>query len=680
MKSHGTTDSGLRRGAVLLAAALAIPGFAGCGTGGSGGTSYPSNPAPLKVTSLLAVAPDPDDPDNPTKFLYFSAARSDNLSRNAHLEFRFSAPLAKNTKERLNDGTLAKAIQIGIVTANGRIPAKGSFRHPLERGEEVLSRLIFNPTQTKASDNLGCADNPFGFAPLTTYDIDIPAPPAAKKFLTSTGGDPIIESYGTFFTTSEKYVREVRPPRFVGTGGGGELGFDPPRFLNGEVPYNARVSLVFNEAMDPNTFELGTTITVKNETLSTLQGSTVLVPGTFSSDTCGQSWRFSPSFSYGGAGYDIAVILTTGMRDLAGNPLGNPQTVRFRTEVRAGVPTTQVISESFDTQTYLDALNTTADWGLTLAGTLQGGAVTTTNADVALTGTQYPGGIRTRVRDHPFADASRSGVGHDQWIYTQAELGAAGAITSVSWGPSSNALFASDHSRVQVKLGHTQGDALANAMDNNFDVGTPVKVADNNYVIPQRATIDPPCNTDACAVGYWPLPSFSNFFEYNGKNNVILDVDASLGTNYQITRVFFGPVGFPSRHTFCATGTSTGTLIEPLVTDMRFTKKVRTTLAQSRFYDSGQNNPNYSPAILSPSTQTGGTSMQVEFEGAEGILFPIPGNPNNVVPDPTTYTGFLTNLDQLDGYRFLRFRVTFVANVNTGAVPKVTSIAIPYIF
>lgn len=652
----------IARTAELSAAGLAaVLLLAACGGGGGGGTGDPSfrgNPPPLKVVAV-------------------NADRKDAWERNAPIEFRFSAPLSKAS---LKPGVIDKAIQISIVTASGKIAAKGSFSFPIEKGKEVRTKLVFDPTRTKASDDLSCADNPFGFQPLTTYDISVPAPPRSTKFLTATNGKPIIEAFDSFFTTGEKYAREITQPRYVGSDGQGSLSFDPPRFLNGEVPYNSRIQIIFDEPMDPNSFENGNSIIIRNETLSTLQGQTVLVPGTFSTDVCGRTWKFSPSFSFGGAGYDIGVTLTTGLRDLAGNPLANPQTIRFRTEIKLGVPTTQVITESFDSQSKMDIANTSADWGFATVGTLQGGAVTTQDVTVAIQAAQYPGGVRTRVRDHPFAQSGSAGVGRDQWIYTQGELGGPGAFTAIGWGPSSNALFASSHSKVKVVLGHTQGDALSTNMDNNFDVGTPVKVTDTNYVIPQRMTIDPPCNADGCAVGYWPLPTFTNFFEYNGKNNLILDIDASLGTNYQITRIFFGPVGFPNRHTFGATGSSSGTLLEPAVTDMKFTKKRRTTVGQSLFYDTGVTRPNYSPAIISPAAQTGGASIQVEYEGADGILFPIPGNPNNVVPDPTTYTGFLTNLDQLDGRRFIRFRITFTSNVNTGKVPEVFSIAIPYIF
>jgi hypothetical protein len=663
--SNGT---GSRRALTLAALLFAPIALTACGGGGGGSKGEPAfytDPPPLKVIRI-------------------DASRRENWERNRSLTITFSAPLSKKSLQR---GVIEKAIQIGIVTANGRIAAKGRFcfgKHPVS-GADDRTVLIFDPTRTTTDSDGGCgtiecSDNPLGFNSFTSYEVRIPDLSTSKKVLTSTNGKPIIEPFDTFFNTGEDYVKEIEQPKYVGIDGDGALGFDPPRFVSGEVPYNARIFLHFDEPMDPTSFDT-TSIQVRNDTLSTLQGQNVLVPGTFTSDACGQTWRFNPAFSYGGAGYDISVILTSAVRDLSLNPLSNPQTIRFRTEVRAGIPTVQTITENFDTTIRRDAPNTTAEWGTVTPGVLEGGAVTTDVVTVALQTAQFPGGVRTRVRDHPFAKSGSAGVGHDQWIYTQADIGTPGAITQVEWGPSSNALFASDHPKTRVTLGHTQSDALSTNMANNFDVGTPVKVADAFYTIPQRATIDPPCGTDACAVGYWPLPAFTNFFEYNGKNNLILDVDAQPGTNYQITRIFFGPVGFPNRHAFGAFDTANTTSPpEPVVTDARFTKKRRTTIATSLFYDTGQNNPNFSTPILSPVSQSGGTSMQAEYEGADGILFPIPGNPNNVVPDPTTFSGWVTNIDQLDGLRFVRFRMTFIANVNTGQVPFISELSVPYIF
>ena len=116
------------------------------------------------------------------------------------------------------------------------------------------------------------------------------------------------------------------------------------------------------------------------------------------------------------------------------------------------------------------------------------------------------------------------------------------------------------------------------------------------------------------------------------------------------------------------------------MTDMEFTKKVRTSVAQSLFYDSGRSSPDYAPPILSPLAQAGGTSIGMEYEGADGILAPTPQDPFRVIPDPGTFTGFVTNIDQLGGYRFVRFRATFISNVNTAEVAQLSSIAIPYIY
>lgn len=651
------------RGARLAGAVLAGILASACGnTGGDQGPEHAwgPNPGPLVLRRV-------------------DCQKLDNWERNRALVFYFSAPVSK---ESLKQGVIDRAISISIVTSSGKIAAEGSFDFPEVRpGVLDQTRLVFDPTRTRQSADLGCADNPNGFEDLTTYSIEVPTAATSKKFLTNTAGDPIREAFSTYFTTGDGYLRELTPPTYTGIDGQGSLGFNPARKVNGEVPYNTTVTIVFDEAMDPATFELGNTILMKNESLSAIQGQDVEVPGAFVPDRCGRTWRFVPSFNFGGGGYDIAVVLTTGLRDLAGNPLANPQTIRFRTEVKAGIPTVQVINEPFDNQARRDAVFTTADWGVATAGTLQAGAVTTNLVNVQLDATLYPGGARFRVRDHPFAQEGSSGVGHDQWVYLQADLGGANAITAMGWGPSSNLIYSANYPNVRITLGHTQSDNLSANMSNNFDTGLPVTVYSGNYVIPYHGgSIDPPCQTDACAVGFWPLPAFSNFFEYNGKNNLLVDINSGYGKTYQITRIFYGAATFPTTHTFAGTDANIGTLLEPAVTDMQFTFKRRTTIGQSKFIDSGQSNPNYSAPILTPPSQSGGTSATIEFEGAKGILFPIPGNPNNTIPDPTTYTGFVSNIEQLDNHRFIRFRVTFVANVNTNQVPYLTNIAIPFVF
>jgi hypothetical protein len=50
------------------------------------------------------------------------------------------------------------------------------------------------------------------------------------------------------------------------------------------------------------------------------------------------------------------------------------------------------------------------------------------------------------------------------------------------------------------------------------------------------------------------------------------------------------------------------------------------------------------------------------------------------VPDPATETPWSSNMNTLDGKRFVRFRFVFYANLNSGALPRVESLKIPFEF
>jgi hypothetical protein len=275
-------------------------------------------------------------------------------------------------------------------------------------------------------------------------------------------------------------------------------------------------------------------------------------------------------------------------------------------------------------------------------------------------------------------------------MYMQSELGEAGAITEVAWGPDSNALFAATHDRIILKLGHYSNENLTRYYADNFNVGTPVRVYDGEYVIPQKANINPPGLED----GYWPFPALTSFFEYDGKSNLVFDMDVKAGTNFQIHRVFYG-LSFtnptvsviPNRRLWGDYGADVGAQVtwvpppgnpEPTAYDMRFTKRRRTTVAQSTWYDSFVNNANYGTPILSPPSQPGGATFDLQFEGAKGM--PHPTIPGYTIPDPSTQTGFVDNIDILDGYRYIRFRFTMYANLISNTVPEINSLTIPYIF
>jgi hypothetical protein len=117
---------------------------------------------------------------------------------------------------------------------------------------------------------------------------------------------------------------------------------------------------------------------------------------------------------------------------------------------------------------------------------------------------------------------------------------------------------------------------------------------------------------------------------------------------------------------------------ECTVYDSLFIKRRRVTYAQSRFFDSLVPNADYTTPIISPPVQSGGATFILQFEGAKGM--PHPSVPSWSIPDPSTYTGWVDNLDMLDGYRFIRWKFTLIANLISDTVPQINSVVIPYIF
>lgn len=116
------------------------------------------------------------------------------------------------------------------------------------------------------------------------------------------------------------------------------------------------------------------------------------------------------------------------------------------------------------------------------------------------------------------------------------------------------------------------------------------------------------------------------------------------------------------------------------------------TLAVSRFLDTLVDDPRYAFDGSDPSTgdvaaTTGdigldgaipdGARIRVEFEGARGE----PGDPS--VPDSSTRSGFTTEIRALDGYRFVRFRITFCSPDGGGVAgrpPAIERLAIRYAY
>jgi hypothetical protein len=111
---------------------------------------------------------------------------------------------------------------------------------------------------------------------------------------------------------------------------------------------------------------------------------------------------------------------------------------------------------------------------------------------------------------------------------------------------------------------------------------------------------------------------------------------------------------------------------------MRVTFRRRVTVGQSTWYDARRSSTHWATPIISPPAQPGGATFILEFEGAKGME--NPNNPNQIIRDPSTDTGWVESLNLLDGYRFIRFRFTMIANVNSDTVPEINSLMLPYTY
>jgi hypothetical protein len=371
-------------------------------------------------------------------------------------------------------------------------------------------------------------------------------------------------------------------------------------------------------------------------------------------------------------------------------------TLEFKTEYKANVNTIAFVDEDFSDNNYEDLDVTTARWNdIEDKGELLGGLITTTPVTVYYTGdgiltfrtrTPYP-----LVSELQQTNPTTGGIICSGWAqgirwqtsYSVADLGSDGSITELAWGPDSNALFAATYPNIQIRIGHLDNvtGVLGTVFADNFVDGVPVPQYDGQYGVPQRANIDPP----GLDTGYWPYPRLSSPFDYNGETAIVVDMQVSPAGTCQTHRCWFNGAAAGSFRRFAVATdrnadkdnfTIAGGGSPQVVYDARITKRRRKTMAQSLWYEARSDSPNYADPIVSPPFQAGGAEYILEFQGANGM--PDPNDLTQMIPNPISETPWNTNINSVDLKRFVRFRLTLYANLNSDTVPRFTSIQLPY--
>jgi hypothetical protein len=279
-------------------------------------------------------------------------------------------------------------------------------------------------------------------------------------------------------------------------------------------------------------------------------------------------------------------------------------------------------------------------------------------------------------------------------LYRQPELGVKATIIRAAWGPDSDATFASTYDDVILRFGHhSRSQSLAGAsLFAQFDVDGYVTVVDPvTYTVPQRFDVN---GDNVLNNGFLDWPDLDTFFEFNGEDDLIIDVEAREGTTYQTFRTFlaltqlFGTCacGFwagcgannsiGDRQMDTTYGSDTvdpapstfGGILNPgpWVHVMQFEMSRLRSDAQSKYYDTLVADPDFISPIIQPLVQPGGAVVVFTWSAShDGIIEDVP---------------FSVSINDCDQHRFIRFHAVMRSNFFTKSRPRVQLIEIPFTF
>lgn len=550
----------------------------------------------------------------------------------------------------------------------------------------------------------------------------------AEQFLQNIEGNPIGIASGDniiTFVTGAGWIDPVPgPPGVLG------LDFTPGPNNIGQVPPNAAVTIVFSEPIDPGTFTLGKNIFLTNNTPtappSIFQQD---IPSLVFFDGSLTRYTLQPVFGFGQGPFKVLTNFIDPdapstfnpnnlPSDLGGNKVQNFTFFgQFETQFDPNAQTYGLLKEDFLNTTKRNQAFTDALWGNDpeFPFALVGQPITKRNQQCNIAAITGVSGGTTVIDNNPpgigeedYCPTQNPLVGSDSIInvgnppasagrrqmnlYRQAELGARGTVVRIAWGPDSDATFAATYPGVIMRLGHKQaGTDLANAgMFEQFDVdGYVTLVNQKDYTVPQAFDVNGGATND----GYLDWPQLDIFFDFDGQNDLLLDVEAAMGNTFQTFRTFlaldqiFGVCNCFNFAGCSLTNNSIGqrqmdstyggdaadpgpipaTVANPapFVHVMEFELAKLRSDARSLYYDSGVADPDYLSPIISPLVQSGGATIEVTWSGSfDGIVEDVP---------------FTPNINSIDNHRYIRWNVVMRANLFTGGRPRIDILEIPFL-
>jgi len=563
----------------------------------------------------------------------------------------------------------------------------------------------------------------------------------AEQFLQNIEGNPISLASGpniVSFVTGGGWLDPVPgPPGVIG------LEFTPGPNGLGQVGSHAAVTIIFNEPVDPSTFTLGKNIFLTNNTPTAPPAIYQKdIPSLVFYDGSLTRYTLQPVFGFGQGPYQVVVnFIDPDMpstfnpnnlpADLGGNRVANFTFFgQFDTQFDANAPVFGTVTEDFLTTAKRDGPFTDARWGndpefpFSLVGqpvtkrtqsvniavltSVSGGTTAIDNPPCATTGCPNVRAMNPSPGEEDYCPVQNPLVGSDSIVaignppasagrrqlnlYRQAELGARGTVVRVAWGPDKDATFAATYPGVILRLGHKKAgtDLASGSMTGQFDVDGFVTVVNGkDYKVTQSADVNgAPINN-----GYLDWPSPDVFFDYDGENDLLLDVQAGMGNTYQAFRTFLA-VDALSKVCSCFNRSNCGLMNNsiglrqmdstyggdtanpapvpntvanpaPFVHVMQFEFAKLRSDARSLYYDTGVANPDYLSPIVNPLVQPGGATVSLEWSGsADGIVEDVP---------------FGASIHAVDGYRYVRWSAVLRSNLFTGGRPRLDNLVVPFL-
>jgi hypothetical protein len=244
-----------------------------------------------------------------------------------------------------------------------------------------------------------------------------------------------------------------------------------------------------------------------------------------------------------------------------------------------------------------------------------------------------------------------------------------------------------------MRLGHKKaGTDLTNAsMTEQFDVDNFVTLVNKkDYTVPQASDVNGAPRND----GFLNWPALDIFFDYDGENDLLLDVEAAMGNTYQTFRTFLAYdvlAGFGICNCTFFGGCNPNNTIgqrqmdstyggdfadpapqpainanpQPQVHVMEFELAKLRSDARSKYYDSGVADVDYLSPIVSPLVQSGGASIELTWSGShDGIVEDVP---------------FTPNIQAIDAHRYIRWNCILRSNLFTGGRARIDILEMPFL-